>query len=31
MIPYSENCIIKPDVKLWPNKLVETGVTVHGA
>jgi mannose-1-phosphate guanylyltransferase/phosphomannomutase len=24
-----ENCIIKPDVKLWPNKLVETGVTVQ--
>ena len=24
-----ENSIIKPDVKLWPNKLVETGVTVQ--
>ncbi|OPZ75685.1 MAG: D-glycero-alpha-D-manno-heptose 1-phosphate guanylyltransferase [Firmicutes bacterium ADurb.Bin456] len=24
-----ENCILKPDVKLWPHKLVETGVTVQ--
>ncbi len=24
-----ENSLLKPDVKLWPNKLVETGVTVQ--
>ncbi len=24
-----ENSLLKPDVKLWPNKLVETGATVH--
>lgn len=24
-----ERGLIKPDVKLWPNKLVETGATVH--
>lgn len=24
-----ERALIKPDVKLWPNKLVETGATVH--
>lgn len=24
-----ENSVIKPDIKLWPNKLVEKGVTVQ--
>jgi len=24
-----ENSLLKPDVKLWPNKLVETGATVQ--
>ncbi len=24
-----ENSLLKPDVKLWPHKLVETGATVH--
>lgn len=26
-----ENSLLKPDVKLWPNKLVETGATVQGS
>lgn len=24
-----ENCIIKPEVKIWPNKLVETGTIIQ--
>ncbi len=26
-----ENSLLKPDVKLWPHKLVETGATVQGS
>ncbi len=26
-----ENSLLKPDVKLWPNKLVETGAIVQGS
>lgn len=26
-----ENGVVKPDVKIWPHKLVETGATVHSS